>query len=236
MSDLIVKYASVKLSELFCQARQQLSTHIEFLDPLCTILKLCILNYKPVGTKISIQKNCITIQESTFSQSLIRSFYNDSRNQLYQLKHPILYFKAIESGILDIEISDEMKSIFVYLKNNATLGLIKLKSTYEINWKDSTSVKSCISDYIRILQSTNYTIEDLKIETTNIERSLLLNIYNEFFKFWSIDDLKPIYLIMLNIEEKNKLSGFSDSINIDYYFKSIEYLIDAKESEINVSR
>ena len=65
------------------------------LDPLSVIIKLFIYGYKPVGTKISISRNKIFIQENGFFQSTIRSVFRDSKNDItpFSLKNRTLKFQ-----------------------------------------------------------------------------------------------------------------------------------------------
>ena len=46
------------------------------LDPLSVIIKLAILNNKPIGTKLLIQNNVIYFQEPGPFQSICRMLYN----------------------------------------------------------------------------------------------------------------------------------------------------------------
>ena len=55
MNDYMIKYASSGLAVLFTQLRTNNTKFVEFIDPLCTIIKLGLLSYKPNGTKISIK-------------------------------------------------------------------------------------------------------------------------------------------------------------------------------------
>lgn len=234
MSDLLIKYAGTGLTAIFSQVRQN-STHIEFLDPICTILKLCVLNFKPIGSKISIRNNIIHIQDNSYMQTFFRSFNNDCREDIHQLKAPILYFKTIESGYIKLEDKD-LILILSLIKKFAIGGLTKLRSTYEMG-KNATMISSCINDYIRILKKADFNTEDYKSEMINVNGSLM-TIYSEFMKLWSINDLIPIKAILETIEKKTISSDdlFSPLCNIESYATAIYYLIEAKEKELNSMR
>ena len=233
MSDIFVKYAGSGISTIFTQIRQQSDSHVEFLDPLCTILKLCVLNYKPIGTKISIRDNIIYIQESNIFQNILRTIYNDSREQLYHIKMPIFYFKGLECNFIDNKFS---KELLTYIKTIAIIGLNKLKATYEMDWKNCSMIRSCINDYLRILKN-NYSKEQYTEELNDMNKPLMLNIYDEMLNIWKNEDLDNIINIIKTINMKFTSNNNSiDLINIDDYSNSINALINAKDKEINSIR
>src|SRR5438445_576268 len=98
MEEYTIKYASKGISMLFNQISQSPEHDIEFIDPLCTIIKVCLLEYKGKGTKFSIKNNTITLQDSWALQGLQRWINNDERDQLHHLKIPIFYFRGIVLG------------------------------------------------------------------------------------------------------------------------------------------
>lgn len=234
MSDILITYASSGIGTLFSQLRQHSNSHIEYLDPICTLLKLCVLNYKQIGTKIGIRNNTITIQEYNMFQNIFRTFHNDSRDQLYQLKMPILYFKGLESKIIENNFSEELLS---YVKNIAVLGLNKLKITYEMDWKNCLIIRNCINDYIRILKNT-YTKEQYENEMNDLllNKTLMLSMYEEMLKLWGENDLNNIILIFKALE--NKCTSVTDVnlSNIIHYSNSVNSLIEAKDKELNSVR
>ena len=64
------------------------------LEPFCCILRMILLNYKPIGTKISIQNNSIQYYDPSMFQGILRSIYGDNREDIHNLYSPIL--KAFE--------------------------------------------------------------------------------------------------------------------------------------------
>ena len=64
------------------------------LEPVCCILRIILLSYKPEGTKISIQNNSIQYNDPTFYQGIWRTIYGDNRDDIHNLYAPIL--KAFE--------------------------------------------------------------------------------------------------------------------------------------------
>ena len=60
------------------------------LEPLSCVLKLSLLQYKPIGTKISVSNNSINFHEPSFIQGITRSIGGDSRQDLHNICHPLM--------------------------------------------------------------------------------------------------------------------------------------------------
>ena len=76
-----------KIYELFPQ--NETSKHL-ILEPLSCVLKIAILHYKPVGTKISVSNNSIKFHEPSMLQGITRSLGGDSRQDLHNICHPLM--------------------------------------------------------------------------------------------------------------------------------------------------
>ena len=64
------------------------------IEPLCCVIKLAILSFYPIGTKISIQHNTIEFVKPNALQGTIRWSYGDRREDLHHLHNPLV--KAAE--------------------------------------------------------------------------------------------------------------------------------------------
>ncbi len=97
------------------------------LDPLSVIIKLAILNNKPVGTKLLIQNNIIYFQEPGPFQSICRMMYNTNKTDLQYMYNPIniacLHFLSKSF----VEKTPRIKNLFLCAQN----GLQKLIETYK---------------------------------------------------------------------------------------------------------
>ena len=67
------------------------NTKNDILDPLSVIVKIFIYSFKPVGTKISIGGNKLSIQENTYIQGAWRRWNGDTKNDVNILLCPVLY-------------------------------------------------------------------------------------------------------------------------------------------------
>ena len=112
---------------------------IQTLEPMCCMIRLAMLAFREIGTKISISNNRIITIEPSIIQGPIRWTYGDNRQDLHHLLHPIV--KAIE--LYDINIPH----IFNIFKHTS-LGLTKLKLAYN---DDSSIICHSLIHYISIV-------------------------------------------------------------------------------------
>lgn len=222
----ILKYAG-SISTIITHIIQNNEKHIEFLDPICTILKLIVLNFKEIGTKISIRDNSVYIQENWILQGCQRYIYGDDRANLYQLRLPILYFKGISNGLIKTTINKKKLEELIPLTIS---GLTKLRTTYETTKKTGIMIRNCIDEYIKILK-TEYTEESYDNEIKNEPKhSSLFSLYNQFTEKWDNKDIDLFIELIKNAEEKNEKNV------INKISKSIDELIFSKDAEIGIIR
>ena len=103
--------------------------HDMILEPFQVMVQLALLSFSPIGTKISINNNILTLQFPTISQGIIRWYNNDSKDDLYYLFHAVRrFYKWYRS---------RNTVIFKYILNLAKKGLETLIKTYTNSNKDS---------------------------------------------------------------------------------------------------
>jgi len=103
------------------------------------MIRLAMLAFREIGTKISINNNRIIIIQPSIIQGTLRWTYGDTRQDLHHLLHPIV--KAIE--LYDINLP-YIFNIFKY----TSIGLTKLKSSYN---DDSSIICHSLIHYISIV-------------------------------------------------------------------------------------
>ena len=59
----------IDLSKILTTIRYTDKPDSQVLDPFSCLIRLCLLNYKPIGTKLSFTNNKIIFQEPDFLQS-----------------------------------------------------------------------------------------------------------------------------------------------------------------------
>lgn len=137
----------------------------QVLDPFSCLVRLCLLNYKPSGTKLSFTNNKIVFQEPDFLQSAKRWSSGDSRQHIHNLYNPI--FKL--NQWYDINTPQ-----FIYLLNKSKFGLNQLLKCYNNN--DSNIISHSINYYIETIDKTlqnkiNYDEEHKKINNIKLSNN-----------------------------------------------------------------
>ena len=121
------------------------------LEPLSCVLKLSLLQYKEVGTKISVVNNSVSFNGPSLIQGLTRRLTGDSRQDLHTICHPIM--KCLEW----YPLSEQVNAFFY---QECVKGLNILKSSYESN----SIINHTIDHYIGLLQGKEFEpIEDTAV-------------------------------------------------------------------------
>ena len=180
------------------------TSNSQVLDPLSSLIRLSLLNYKPIGTKLSFYNNTITFQEPNFLQSAKRWTSGDNRTQIHNLYNPI--FKIHQW----YDISQPQ---FTFILQKSKSGLQQLIQCYD---SDSSTISHSINYYIEpidnILNNTIKTSDELN-NTTDVYSIKLKDL-------WSEREIQIIHLLLLDIDEK---------FNNNTKFNNIQSLIDAVE-------
>lgn len=76
------------------------------LEPLQAITQLALIAFCPIGTKIAIQNNLLEIQYPGMSQSLVRWYNNDNKEDLFYLFNACRRFTMFYGFLSDIQVQD----------------------------------------------------------------------------------------------------------------------------------
>lgn len=171
----------------------------QILDPLTTIIKIALLNFYDVGTKLSISNNSIEIQESNVLQGTIRWGNGSSRTNLHNLKEPI-------ENCLNWFPHSKYNNLEIVYKN-AISGLKKLQECYKQNVGDN-NVNHLIEYYINIINSKLDNKEEI------MEKSVILDntIQRDIKKIWSVNDITLVNTYFKILEENNENEKIIKSI------------------------
>ena len=231
----------------------------QVLDPFSCLIRLCLLNYKPSGTKLSFTNNKIVFQEPDFLQSAKRWSLGDSRQHIHNLYNPI--FKL--NKWYNINTSQ-----FIYLLNESKSGLNQLLKCYNTN--DSNLISHSINYYIETIDKTlknkiiydqnksnkadnikdnikdnneydksnkedniceNEIINEIITENTNNYLSETTDIYSIKLKnLWNLEEINIIYLLLLEIEKKFNTDKFNNSSSL---IMCIEEILYGKDEILN---
>ena len=98
------------------------------LEPMQALVQLSLLSYCPVGSKLSISKNLLGIQNSSWNQSIIRSYNSDTRDDIFFLFSVIKRFNKFYSFM--VKLNGYHKDFFEKMINLSNKGIDKLLLTY----------------------------------------------------------------------------------------------------------
>jgi len=188
----------------------------QILDPLTTMIKLALLGFKPMGTKLAIDNNRITYQEPTMFQGVWRWAYGNKRYELHHLLNPII--KAVKRY-------ETNKPYIKLIFEHAVIGLDRLKSSYN---NDSSVVTHSLDLYISIINNV------MQEKDGNKKVNAVFNSVNEeedgkqaisiFKDLWSEEEIK---LVANMIQQINKKEA-------NTYLEAINTILNTKEERANV--
>ena len=211
-----MKYGSAGVSLLWGQLSH--ATSFDYLDPITTVIKLCLIGYKNIGTKIGITNHMLLIQDPSLLQGLTRFIHGDDRNQLYQIRWPIVYFKGLQLGYIESTLSETDRLFLADLDRRALAGLQRLKITYNTNIGSITT--NSLDNYVEIL-SEPYTTESFTKDSSTIFTPMIMNIYQEYLKKWTPDDFQIIQQLFQAIDKKQDRKAQNGlCATIDSYLRS----------------
>ena len=180
------------------------------LDPLSTVIRICLLNFKKENTKISICDNTIYYQEPSMIQGILRWQNGDKRSDLHNLLNPMLLSK------LWYKDNSEVKSLYKF----AISGLKKIKESYKNNGEETCHA---LSHYITILLVDDNELEKL-LETINYDNV----IYEKLKDLWDKKEINILFLLF-NILYDLDTQEDKNNILIDSYINSIESILNGKD-------
>ena len=100
------------------------------LEPLQAILQIALLAFYPVGTKLTIQNNIMTLQPPNYSQSMARWYNNDTKEDLYFLFNVFHRFKKFYAHYKTDSAGSVQHRLYALLIDMSKTGINKLIRTY----------------------------------------------------------------------------------------------------------
>ena len=177
------------------------------LEPLCTLVKLILLSYKPDGTKISIYNNSIQFHEPSVIQGFLRIWTGDCREDLHNLYNPIIKI---------LEYSDRENPKHIFMLRKCIEGLNIILKVYDNN----TIINHTLLHYINIIDK----YIDLNVLDNSLQNKIS-PLIEGLKKFWNEKEIDLIYDLLNHINDKNNLEK-------NVYLKNIEDIITFKEKEV----
>ena len=195
------QYFGLSIYKFFNSIFFENNTH-SIIDPLTCLIRLAMLEFKPLNTKISIKNNRITYNDPNILQGALRWTNGDNRSDIHNIYNPII--KAIQWYEPD---NEDIKNIFKY----AVKGLEKLKMSYEEN----SIIAHSIEYYITFIKQ-NFKTKKTKDPETN-------TIFLQFKELWSDREINIINNMILELSEETDDSIESSLID------AVEIILNNKE-------
>lgn len=190
------------------------------LDPMTCIIRLSILEFKPIGTKISLNNNKIKYNDPSAIQGALRWTNGDNREDLHNL------FNPLKKAVLWYDVKNpEIKNLINY----SIRGLEKLQSSYNKNSVISHSMQYYI-DYLK-----NSLDEKNKNQNnqTNEEEENENTISKQLRDLWNEREITIINNIILELEDNRKASKPEFIQEQESLIKTMETILNRKEQKVS---
>lgn len=210
--------AFTNLNTMFKKNESVKNSNLQLLEPLTCIIRLAMLNFQEIGTKIAIYNNRISSQLPNLIQGAKRWVYGNKRNELHNLYKPIL----ISLKYYDRNNDTDISTIFDY----AVGGLEKLTQTYSEHENDI--VCHSIKLYKEILSTTkkNKTAR-VEVETQLSEDDVTLPLYEKFNQLWNE---RLISIIASLLQEAEDAKDAEEEEELNAILNAVDQLLQTKEN------
>lgn len=193
------------------------------LEPLTCLIRLCMLNYKDVNTKIGINHNKIFFYNPNLLQGITRTIHRESRENLHNLHNPIAkYISWYNFNCIEIR----------YIVKHAILGLKKLKESYN----SESIINHSLNHYIEILDNkyqkyeSENTVNDSnflnEIKLEDQETEYKFSLYKKLLSIWDYRNIQTIYNLLVDLEN-SKIKSKSLT-----YLQALDKVLSMKELEV----
>jgi hypothetical protein len=189
----------------------------QLLDPLTTIIKLAMLNFHEINTKLSIHNHKIYFQEPNLLQGPSRKIYGDKRGDLHNIHEPI---------VKCMEWYSKEDARIVYIFTLAKTGLENLKISY---------LNSSISHSDLVIHSIDLYINVIKLYLDgeeiddSISREILddKHLIEKFQNVWADSEINVIYHLLKCTEDKK-----ADGKEVYDIMGTVRTFLDGKDLEV----
>ena len=184
------------------------------LDPLTCIIRLGILEFKPIGTKISLNNNKIKYNDPCVIQGALRWSNGDNREDLHNL------FNPLKKAVIWYDVNNnEIKNLIEY----SIRGLEKLQSSYDTNSVISHSMQYYI-DYLKTNLNNKDHLQDEEEENY---------ISKQLRKLWNVREISIVDNILLQLEDNRTKNNNEFHLEQEALIKTLETILNRKEQKVS---
>ena len=217
MSDKSITASAMEfLNSLFTQRSEKNS----ILDPLTCMVRLAILQFKEIGTKISVGNNRISYNSPDFLQGPTRWTLGDNREDLHNVYNPI------KKTLLWYNIkSREIRGLCEY----AVRGIKNLRETYTVN----STINHTLNLYILELEVAmkESALSNSKVNYLNPENIDSSNTLQKMFtELWTKQEIFIVFNLLKEIDDAFEAD---DELKTDALIQSLDKILELKETNVH---
>jgi hypothetical protein len=224
--DIVEKTRNVEQIKYSKEIEEENFNKQYLLNPLSVIIKLSILSFKPIGTKIHIQNNMIYLQEPGIFQSITRYIFKSNKSQLQYFYYPI---KISCNKYLTKEFIKKYPKIkFIFI--TAKYGIENLMKTYS----SCAMTTLCLKYYHVIISSyLDQSLDNHIFKESDTFRLINMNPINEFYMDKLLEKLDNQWIsskLIIILDLINFLLNNDNENNINN-IKSLELILNNIDEE-----
>jgi hypothetical protein len=174
------------------------------LEPLQSMIQISLLSVSPIGTKITIQENILSLQHPNIIQPFNRWYHSDKKDDLYFLFQVIKRFTKWYNPKLNKKsiLNEKFYDIII---NMSLKGLDNLLKTY--NSSDNNAIIQVIHMYKNLLENPDVTEDKNHNEKINIDE-----VFGKIIQVYDSDLLRLIESSLIIIEKEENINYVSNYI------------------------
>ena len=175
------------------------------LEPLQAMIQLALLSYCPIGTKLCVNNNILSLQLPTFSQGVWRWFNKDSKDDLYFLFNAVKRYYMWYRG--------EDNRVFDQILDLAKAGISRLIETYKRTEK--ASIIHTLSLYKTILEMNSLeNIFDTKTNETSATMDTIFQRSKELYDDEVLLVVSNIFKLMAKEEKETFRNQYYEGLQL----------------------
>ena len=167
------------------------------LEPMQAMIQLALLSFCPRGSKLTITNNILSIQLPSWGQSLVRSYNQDKRDDLFFLFNAITRFNQFYTN--QIDLSEDTKKLILLLVKLSKIGIDNILQTYANS--DQPSLLHTLHMYRSILDKPELFNNENKHTDDNATKNID-DVFVQIVKLYSPSEHNIIYNTFLLLEKK----------------------------------
>jgi hypothetical protein len=168
------------------------------LEPLQSMIQLCLLSRTPIGTKLAIHENILYLQTPTFIQPISRWYNADKKDDLFFLFQVIKRFIRWYNPSVSSKspLTEELYQLIVTM---SVEGLNNLLKTYSSS--DCNAVSQVIAMYKHMLE-TNESIDDKNVsDSINMDE-----VFENVIKLYEKNIINVMYSTLLLVQTEENIA------------------------------